>query len=74
LPAGGATGTLLMKASAADRNVTWTSSSIYVSNSVLYGAAWNDYAEYRETTAKIEPGRVVVENGDDTLSLSTKRL
>ena len=41
---------------------------------VLMGAAWNDYAEFRETTAKIEAGRVVVENGNDTLSLSTERL
>ena len=40
---------------------------------VLMGAAWNDYAECRITEA-IEPGRVVVENGDDTLSISTERL
>lgn len=48
--------------------------SVYVQNSVLFGAAWNDYAEYRETTTPVEAGRVVVENGDDTLSLSTKRM
>lgn len=41
---------------------------------VLYGAAWNDYAEYRITKEEIEPGRCVIENGDDTLSLSTARL
>lgn len=40
----------------------------------LYGAVWNDYAEFRETKEKIEAGRVVVENGDDTLSLATERL
>ena len=40
----------------------------------VYGAVWNDYAEYRETRTEIEPGRVVCENGDDTLSLSTGRL
>ena len=48
--------------------------SVYVQNSVLFGAAWNDYAEYRETTTPVEAGRVVVENGDDTLSLSTERM
>ena len=41
---------------------------------VLYGAAWNDYAEYRETKEDIEAGRVIIENGDGTLSLSTERL
>ena len=39
----------------------------------IYGAVWNDYAEFRQADS-IEPGRVVVENGNDTLSLSTKRL
>ena len=38
------------------------------------GAVWNDYAEYRNTIEDIDAGRVVVENGDDTLSLSTERL
>ena len=40
----------------------------------VYGAVWNDYAEYRATEEEIEAGRVVVENGDDTLSLATERL
>ena len=40
----------------------------------VYGAVWNDYAEYRETTTEIEPGRVVIENGNDTLSLCQERL
>ena len=39
----------------------------------LYGAVWNDYAEYRNSNI-IDPGRVVIENGDGTLSLSTERL
>lgn len=39
----------------------------------VYGAVWNDYAEYRQSDIT-EPGRVVIENGDGTLSLSTKRL
>lgn len=40
----------------------------------VYGAVWNDYAEFRATEEEIEAGRVVVENGDDTLSLATERL
>ena len=47
--------------------------SIYVSNSVLMGAAWNDYAEFR-TSNENEPGRCIIENGDGTLSRSTHRL
>lgn len=39
----------------------------------VYGAVFNDYAEYRKTDS-IEPGRCVVENGDDTLSLSISRM
>ena len=34
----------------------------------------NDYVEYREGTEDFEPGRVICENGDDTLSLATERL
>lgn len=39
---------------------------------VLYGAAWNDFAEFRETTE--EPGTVVCEVGDGTMRISEKRL
>ena len=39
----------------------------------LYGAVWNDYAEFRNCSNG-EAGRCVIENGDDTMSLSTKRL
>lgn len=42
---------------------------------VLYGAAWNDYAEFRRLkNSQSLAGRVVVENGDDTLTISTQRL
>ena len=44
------------------------------SNGKVYGAVWNDYAEFRESNEQIKPGRVVIENGDDTLSLSNQRL
>ena len=39
----------------------------------VYGAVWNDYAEYREASTA-EPGRVVYEVGDDTLALANKRM
>lgn len=47
--------------------------SVKIQNGVLFGAAWNDYAEARQTNG-VSAGRVVVENGDDTLSISTERL
>lgn len=47
---------------------------IFVSGSVLFGAAWNDYAEYRHSPQDIEPGRCVVESGFDSLILSSDRM
>lgn len=52
----------------------YCNSSVYCSGSVLYGAAWNDYAEYREVEATVEPGRVVIETGKGDLVLATERL
>lgn len=44
--------------------------SCYINTSgVLYGACWNDYAEYR-ASSDVKPGFVVVEKGDDTLELA----
>ncbi len=51
-----------------------TNTAIYATGSILYGAAWNDYAEYRRTSGKVEPGRVVIETGRGDLKLSTERL
>lgn len=48
--------------------------SVYIRKNVLHGAAWNDYAEYRNTIPEAKPGQVVVENGNGTLRISTKRL
>ena len=51
-----------------------------ITGSKVYGAVWNDYAEYRwvlkdEATDKMpEPGRCVVENGNDSMSVSHDRL
>lgn len=44
-----------------------------ITGSKVYGAVWNDYAEFRKADS-IEPGRVVAENGDDTMSLTVGRL
>lgn len=61
--------------SAGDGNKTLVyNPNIYTQGNVLYGAAWNDYAEYREVLDDIEPGRCVCENGDGSLSISKKRL
>lgn len=75
LPVGGATGRLLMKRSTADRDVSWTN-NVYVSNDILFGAAWNDYAEYRECLSNEYPkaGNCVIETGEDSLQLSTQRM
>ena len=40
----------------------------------VYGAVWNDYAEYRITDNDIEPGRCIREIGEDKLELTTERL
>lgn len=50
-----------------------TTNITFGSGGQVYGAVWNDYAEYRQASTK-EPGRCVVEKGDDTLELSTARL
>lgn len=39
----------------------------------VYGALWNDYAEFRESD-ELEPGRCVYEVGDDSLTRTTERL
>ena len=44
-----------------------------IASNGIYGAVWNDYAEYRESDIT-QPGRCIIENGNDTLSLSTERL
>lgn len=47
-----------------------------LTNGGLYGAVWNDYAEYRKDNLNEnqEPGRCVCELGDGSLALTTKRL
>lgn len=48
-------------------------SNIYMSNDVLFGAAWNDYAEFRKTEKAIG-GSVVIESPDGQMKLSHERL
>lgn len=49
-------------------------SGVYLTSAgVIYGAAWNDYAEFR-TTAYAKAGEVVIENGDGTMHRSYERL
>lgn len=40
----------------------------------VYGAVWNDYAEYRQTKECILPGHCVIETGKGDLIKSSKRL
>ena len=40
----------------------------------VYGAVWNDYAEYRQTKEYIQPGYCIIETGKGDLIKSSKRL
>ena len=63
-----------------DDTKAYYNTSVYVncSTGVLRGAAWNDYAECRKDNGQEKlqqkPGMCVKENGDGTLSITTKRL
>ena len=46
----------------------------YFKGEQIWGAVWNDYAEFRETKETIEPGRCIIETGNGDLILSTERL
>lgn len=50
--------------------------SVYTQDAVLFGAAWNDYAEFRKNNPEEiqEAGRCVSECGDGSLALTTERL
>lgn len=48
--------------------------AVYTQSGVLYGACWNDYAEFRWVKAKVEPGRCVVETGNDDMVISNGRM
>ena len=47
----------------------------YLQASQVWGAVWNDYAEFRQTNDKnIKPGNCVIETGNGDLILSTERM
>lgn len=52
---------------------TYTQSQLWKQGDTVTGAAWNDYAECREADTQ-DPGYVLIEVGDDTLTKSTERL
>lgn len=85
LPVGGDAGSMLVKASVAERDVMW-SNTIYnltvttnitaygnITGAKVYNAVWNDYAECRSSWVE-EPGRVIVESKNGTMELATERL
>lgn len=52
-----------------------TSVTVLPSTGVLYGAAWNDYAEYRRLEEGfLEAGKVVTETGNDSVIYTKGRL
>lgn len=46
----------------------------YLHATKVYGAVWNDYAEYRQTHHKVRPGQCVYEKGDGSLAISYERM
>ena len=43
-------------------------------NGIMQGTAWNDYAELRDLVGEAQPGMVVCDNGDGSVSLSKEKL
>ena len=58
---------------AASSTKTVQTGGAVVANKV-YGAIWNDYAEYRNTLHNVKAGRCVYECGDGSLKLANQRL
>lgn len=55
-------------------NLMWLTSQGYLHATKVYGAVWNDYAEYRQTHYKVRPGQCVYEKGDGSLAISYERM
>ena len=65
---------LLGTASASNGNkATIYNASVYTEGSVLYGAAWNDYAEYRDQKEEIKPGYCVASMNDGKVYKTTEK-
>lgn len=56
------------------QTMTWDGPSNTLTASKVYGAVWNDYAEYRQTQEHIQPGYCVIETGKGDLIKSSERL
>lgn len=54
-------------------HATVYNASVYTSGSVLYGAAWNDYAEYRSQVEIIEPGYCVASADNGQVYKTTEK-
>ena len=78
--ANGSSDTIYFGAVSADNNWNWVTSykqkwvfNGNITADKVYGAVWNDYAEYRSTSI-VNPGQCVVETGFGDLIQSTERL
>ena len=56
------------------QQMTWDGPTNTLTASKVYGAVWNDYAEFRPTVLNICPGQCVIEIGNGQLKISTERL
>jgi hypothetical protein len=54
-------------------NLSVSNGAVYTSGNVLYGAAWNDYAEYRTQKEKIEPGYCVASTNNGEVYKTTEK-
>ena len=54
-------------------NYVWIDTDGSIQAPKVYGAVWNDYAEYRESNCE-DSGYVLMEAGDDSLTKTTERL
>lgn len=54
-------------------NLNVSNGAVYTSGNVLYGAAWNDYAEYRAQKEKIEPGYCVASTNNGEVYKTTEK-
>lgn len=59
--------------SAAGYRATYSNNSIYMSGTVLYGAAWNDYAEFRKQKEEIEAGYCVASTDNGEVYKTTEK-
>lgn len=56
-----------------DRTTCTISTSGTITGSAVYGAVWNDYAEYRMQIETVEPGYCVVSNNNGQVSKTTRK-